>query len=146
NMVGRCHATGLAPASYRGIIAAAVTFGMTAAPKQPPWATDVELITAVTDLEDHLSAKFHQVNNMISEYEGRLEEITPSEKNQQLIAGLEASLEILRTALRRVDYAMSRLATVPTELGDTYAAAYQLIRSGRSLPYNGRWITGGVHA
>ncbi|MFC7382214.1 hypothetical protein [Sphaerisporangium rhizosphaerae] len=34
------------------------------------------------------------------------------------------------------------LIAVPGELGETYAAAYALIARGRTLPHEGRWVTG----
>lgn len=33
-------------------------------------------------------------------------------------------------------------ADAPTELGEIYEAAYNLVAAGNVLPFDGRWITG----
>ncbi|MFI6793705.1 hypothetical protein ACIBG4_40875 [Nonomuraea sp. NPDC050383] len=145
SMVGRCAATGLAAASYRSVIAAAVTLGMTACTATGPWRNDIDFINALVDLEAELSAQASQIRSMIADCEERLalvDEHTPTD----YVVALQAALEILYAALRRVEYATNRLMAAPDELGDTYAAAYSHIRSGRKLPYRGRFISGDVPA
>ncbi|MGJ6962540.1 hypothetical protein ACSDR0_11585 [Streptosporangium sp. G11] len=141
-MVGRCGSTGLVPASYRGVIAAAVTLGMTGPPRAVAWCNDIEFVNALVDLETELSIRLREANAMIRTLWGRLEEIPATEENADLIATICAALEILTPAASRIEYAMGRLMAAPNELGETYAAAYNLVRSGRRLPRNGRWITG----
>jgi hypothetical protein len=142
-MVARCAATGLVASSYRGVIAAAVTLGMTGRTRHVAWACDIQFVTALVDLETDLSLRLMQIRELITSYETRLAaELDAEHPNAEAIAALEAALGVLHPARHRVEYAISRLMTAPDELGDTYAAAYNHVRSGRKLPYNGRFLTG----
>ena len=48
----------------------------------------------------------------------------------------------MEALIQRLRIALARLRAVPADLGDTYEAAYRLVRAGGHLPYEGRWITG----
>ncbi|MEU8364920.1 hypothetical protein AB0C27_53795 [Nonomuraea sp. NPDC048882] len=148
-MIGRCQATGIVVASYRGLIAAAVTLGMQPALRGRAWPTDTTFVTALVDLECDLFSRLTQVNAMIDRLVGDIEWLesqytgTPeTEIYLRRSAVLRAALDVLIPAQTRLNYALGRVMAVPEELGETYAAACAHVRSGRQLPFNGRWITG----
>jgi hypothetical protein len=147
-MIGRCRGTGIVVASYRGLIAAAVTLGMPPALRGRAWSTDTAFVTALVDLECDLFGRLSQVNSMIANLQAeivRLEGLYDGTPETEIylrhIALLQAALEVLVPAQGRLNYALGRVMAVPDELGETYAAAYAHVRSGRLLPFNGRWIT-----
>ncbi|MBO3744894.1 hypothetical protein J5X84_02360 [Streptosporangiaceae bacterium NEAU-GS5] len=144
-MTARCRSTGLTPSSYRGIIAVAVALGLAPGSRLAgrAWQTDVEFVNAIIDLETEVMTRLKRTNEMISRYETLLTNaLAEPDKNTAPITALRAALPLLYTARRRVSYALGRLMAAPDELGDTYAAAYRLVKSGRQLPHNGRFITG----
>ncbi len=144
DMVGRCQATGLVAAGYRGLIAASLTLGAQPARRGAAWRTDTDFVNAVVDLETALYYRLHQVRAMIAQLSALLAELESRDeehRDKALIAQVEAAIQILEAARKRLEYAAGRTLSVPDELGETYAAAYSLVRSGRNLPFNGRWVT-----
>lgn len=146
SMVGSCRQTGLDLGGYRGLIGCALTLGMQPARHGPAWRTDTAFINAVVDLEDEMRRKLFRIRSKKAQLNALLETIPDIEENAHILADIYAALEILEPAEQRIGYAVGRLIAVPGELGDTYAAAYQLVRSGRKLPYDGRFITGSATA
>ncbi|WP_182875637.1 hypothetical protein [Microbispora sp. H10670] len=141
-MVGSCRATGLDVSGYRGLMGCALTLGMQPAHHGEAWRTDRALVNAVVDLEDDMRHRLFRIRSYRDQLDALLETIPDTEENTHVIADIMAALEILASAEQRLGYAAGRLARVPGELGETYAAVYTLIRQGRALPYDGRWITG----
>lgn len=52
------------------------------------------------------------------------------------------TLAVLASLHQRLRFAVDRLDSVPEAMGETYEAAYALIRNGGQLPHEGRWLTG----
>lgn len=146
SMVGSCRATGLDIGGYRGLMGCALILGLQPAHHGQPWPTDRALVNAVIDLEDEMRRRLFLIRSFRAQLLAYLEMIPDTEENAHVIADILAALEILEAAERQIGYAAGRLARVPGELGETYTAAYDLIRQGRALPYDGRWITGGTPA
>jgi hypothetical protein len=61
---------------------------------------------------------------------------------QRRIAICEAAADILGPLAERLTRALTRLRTVPQDLGEAYELIYQFVRSGGKLPRYGRWIEG----
>lgn len=139
----RCEATGMAPDSYRCVIGAMVRLGDAVASRGTAWRNDQEFVSALLDLECDLFTKLQQINKLIQQVSIAIEQIneyTPVEH----IDALYASLDLLRPAASRVTAALNRVIAAPEELADTYAACYRHVRSGRKLPFRGRFISGDV--
>ena len=54
----------------------------------------------------------------------------------------EAAADILGPLAERLARALTRLRTVPQDLGEVYELIYEFVRSGGKLPRYGRWIEG----
>ncbi|MFI6395517.1 hypothetical protein [Nonomuraea sp. NPDC050540] len=141
-MCARCRTTGLDPAAYHPLIGAALALGATpAAGADGPYRSDTDLID---DLVDLISG--------VHEHRAALQALTTQVLCARALAGrsnnaaeaadCEAAAEILADTSKRLNAALSRLAAVPAQLGETYEAAYTLVAAGRHLPHDGRWITG----
>ncbi len=61
---------------------------------------------------------------------------------QQQAEVCEEALEILVPFIRQLRLALACLRRVPEDLGETYEAIYDHIRSGRVMPKDGDWLTG----
>ena len=61
---------------------------------------------------------------------------------QRRIAICEAAADILGPLAERLTRALTRLRTVPQDLGEVYELIYEFVRSGGKLPRYGRWIEG----
>ena len=61
---------------------------------------------------------------------------------QRRIAICEAAADILGPLAERLARALTRLRTVPQDLGEVYELIYQFVRAGGKLPRHGRWIEG----
>jgi hypothetical protein len=61
---------------------------------------------------------------------------------QRRIAICEAAADILGPLAGRLARALTRLRTVPQDLGEVYELIYKFVRSGGKLPRNARWIEG----
>jgi hypothetical protein len=61
---------------------------------------------------------------------------------QRRIAICEAAAEILGPLAERLTRALTRLRTVPQDLGEVYQLIYEFVCSGGKLPRYGRWIEG----
>lgn len=146
SMVGSCRQTGLDLGGYRGLVGCALILGMQPAHHGLAWRTDTAFMTAIVDLEDEMRNKLFRIRSKKAQLIALLETIPDIEENARVLADIYAALEILEAAEQRIGYAVGRLIVVPDELGETYAAAYSLVRSGRKLPHDGRWITGGIPA
>ena len=146
-IVARCHATGLDPSSYRCALSAAVRLGITTWGISARWNSDNDYVGALIDLECDLFTKLQQISAMIARYAAALEaEYGKVLQRPKVIAALQAALEILATARDKATAALNRVMAAPDELTGTYAAAYHHVRSGRVLPFNGRFISGEVTA
>lgn len=64
------------------------------------------------------------------------------DKAQLRIDTCNEALDILADMIKRLDYALSRLGAVPSDLGDTYESVYDLIRHGGVMPFDGDFIAG----
>jgi hypothetical protein len=65
---------------------------------------------------------------------------------QERAALCEAAGEVLRPLAGRLQHALRRIGAVPEDLGETYAAVYDLIRRGGVMPADGDFLAGGVAA
>jgi hypothetical protein len=54
----------------------------------------------------------------------------------------EAAADILGSLAERLARTLTRLRTVPQDLGEVYELIYEFVRSGGKLPRYGRWIEG----
>ena len=61
---------------------------------------------------------------------------------ERRIAICEAAADILDPLAERIAQALSRLRTVPQDLGEVYELIYEFVRAGGKLPRYGRWIEG----
>jgi hypothetical protein len=61
---------------------------------------------------------------------------------QRRIAMCEAAADILGPLAERLTRALTRLRTVPQDLGEVYELIYQFVRAGGKLPRYARWIEG----
>jgi multidrug efflux pump subunit AcrA (membrane-fusion protein) len=61
---------------------------------------------------------------------------------QRRIAICEAAADILGPLAERLTRALTRLRTVPQDLGEVYQLIYEFVCSGGKLPRYGRWIEG----
>lgn len=162
-MCGRCRAAGLDPRIYRGLIGAAVALGQR--PKRAlAWASDVEMVEGAEDLMTQLAVRQVEIRSLAAEAEAALAQarielasaeaaLTRAKKDKDraaaqariakakaVIADCMAALGLLATASEQVDYAVAKLIELPDQLGDTYAEAYETVRSGHVLPHDGRWL------
>ena len=153
SIVGRCRATGLDSRSFRSVISATLVLGAhPMAAGGDRWGNDRELVTAILDLLDEVSARW---DNYIK--------LRAAAANQRALARFRAvnadtddvkahwrrvavdcttALDVLGELRPRLSTAASRLSAAPHQLGSTYAAVYALIAQGRVMPHNGWWITG----
>ncbi|MET8987771.1 hypothetical protein ABZW49_20180 [Nonomuraea wenchangensis] len=144
-MVSRCHASGLDPDAYRCVIAAMVNLGAAAATGGPAWWSDREFVGRLIDLECELYTKLQHINNLIAKVQLEWATTPNIPENVPYFAMLQAAADVLRPACARVTAALNRVIAAPDELTGTYAACYRLVRSGRQLPYKGRFISGAVN-
>jgi hypothetical protein len=150
-MCGRCRSTGIIPASYRRLMGAAYVLGTPYMPMLHAgraWRSDVQFVNWLIDLECDLYNAIVQVNNMMQQVRDAIgawwavyDDTDETAYVLDMIAMLESVLPPLYGAARRLRYALNRVMGAPDELGEVYAAAYQHVRAGRKLPYNGRWLT-----
>jgi hypothetical protein len=61
---------------------------------------------------------------------------------ERRIAICEAAADILGPLAERLARALTRLRTVPQDLGEVYQLVYEFVCSGGKLPQYGRWIEG----
>jgi tetratricopeptide (TPR) repeat protein len=61
---------------------------------------------------------------------------------QRRIGICEAAADILGPLAERLTRALTRLRTVPQDLGEVYELIYQFVRAGGKLPRYARWIEG----
>lgn len=148
--VGRCVAAGLDPDVYRGWVGATVALG--GRPRRlhrsQAWRTDREMLTALADLEDDITAALRQVRTaavgIVHQRDAALDSHPPAEQLRAVVEDCDTAIGVLQAAGQRLDYALGRLRAVPEDLGDTYEALYRMVRSGRAMPHDGRWLTGTV--
>lgn len=141
-IVSRCHSTGLDARSYRCVIGAAVTLGMAPWSRLPRWSGDQEFVNALIDLECDLYGRLQQIVGMIARLNAAYEACPKTKRNADYLAAIETALSILGPARVKVTTALNRIMAAPDELADTYAACYRLVRAGRVLPFDGRFISG----
>lgn len=139
----RCEASGMDPDSYRCVIGAVLRLGPAVTGRGPAWRNDHEYVGALIDLECDLHTKLQQVNNLIAGVHVAIAGINEYTRVED-IAALYAALDLLNPAADRVVSALSRVIAAPEELTETYAIAYRFVRSGRKLPYRGRFISGEI--
>ena len=150
-MCGRCQATGLVASSYRRLIGTARVLGvpyMAMLHAGVAWRRDVGFVNVLIDLECDICNRLVQVNSMIVNFEGQIAGLWAIYDGTDETAWclvqigiLQGAVQVLYPALARLRYALRRIHGAPDELGETYAAAYRHVRSGRKLPLNGRWLT-----
>lgn len=142
-ITSRCEAAGMDPDSYRCVIGAMVRLGPAVTVKGPAWRNDHEFVAALLDLECDLFTKLQQINSLISRIQAAIEQINEYTRVEHIEA-LHASLDVLHPAAARITSALNRVIAAPEELAETYAVCYRHVRSGRLLPYRGRFISGEV--
>lgn len=153
-MGARCRATGLAFTSFRSILGAARALGsgQLVGDGWLPYRDDHELVGVICDMLDEIADRWQayvRLRNEAATARARawayLEVVVEEADRVTLrarIADCTAALEVLSVLAGRLTAASRRLNAAPVELGDTYAAVYQLVAAGRVMPHNGRWITG----
>jgi hypothetical protein len=157
-IAGRCRYTGLDPRSFAPIMGAAMALG------SRPWhimetayASDSELIGDVLDLDirlwQHANAYIRLRSNIVQAHAqagARFAQAAQAEPPDRPMMAYwaavkgdcEAALEVLAGLAPRLRAARAKLAQAPAQLGDTYLAVYDLLRQGRVMPYDGRFLTG----
>jgi hypothetical protein len=143
-IMSRCHASGLAAAAYRCVVGAAVNLGLAGGSRQQAWRNDHEFVGALIDLECDLFTKLQAINSVIAMVQAEWANTPNTRENVPYFAALQAAMDMLVPARDRVTAALNRVIAAPDELADTYAVCYRHVRSGRSLPYRGRFISGDV--
>jgi hypothetical protein len=146
---------GLDPEVMRGITGAALALGARPADltgRAAPWPTDAAMIAAAEELAADVARRLaaaeqlaRQVRAAIGQAHAVLAAATNTETARAAMAAIadcEAALEILSPLALRLGYARARLAEVPADLAQTYAAANRHVAVGGALPYEGRWLTG----
>jgi hypothetical protein len=154
-MCGQARATGLDPNSIRSLIGASLALGCW--PQRgdgwTPYPSDTDLVEALFDLQDAVYRWWKGVERLTRAVARRrarliqcLSESEPDHPQRPEwhweLVDCNTALEILTDVPARLNAAINKLAAVPIELGDTYAAVYTLVAAGRVMPHNGRWITG----
>ncbi|MFB9248572.1 hypothetical protein ACFFWE_10060 [Sphaerisporangium melleum] len=153
HLTGRCRATGLDPRTYAGIIAATIALG--AYPVNAtgtPWPQDRDLIEGICDLLDDIADRWHdyiRLRHAAATERARARAhlnatSNPHDKEylQAVVADCTTALDVLAPLAGRLRAASARLNDTPEQLGETYAAVYDLVARGGQMPRNGRWITG----
>ncbi len=151
---------GLDPAATRGLTGAALALG--AAPgdlmgQAAPWDSDRAMLDAADQLAADVADRQRRVQQTAHAVRADLEaaraELAAAQSARppdqaaiaaamRRIADCETALEILGPLALRLGYARTRLAEVPGDLAETYQAASRHVRTGGTLPYEGRWLTG----
>ncbi|WP_219471273.1 hypothetical protein [Nonomuraea rhizosphaerae] len=142
HMLTRCYASGLDPDAYRTVIYAASTLGYADHTKGSAWGSDREFFAALIDLECELFTKLKHINNLMRWIAEEWNTTPNIAENIPYFNALLAAKDILNPAAQRVGIALARIIAAPDELTHAYAACYRLVRAGRKLPYDGRFITG----
>lgn len=141
-IMSRCHASGLDAGAYRCVIGAALHLGLTAAVRGPAWRNDQEFMGALIDLECDLHTKLQDIHSKIAIVRAEWANTPHTSENTADLAILQAAMDTLIPARSRVIAALNRVIAAPDELTETYAACYRHVRAGKTLPYNGRFISG----
>ncbi|MFI6510165.1 hypothetical protein ACIBCT_21380 [Streptosporangium sp. NPDC050855] len=152
-IVGRCRATGLDSQSFRRVISATLILGAhPMAAGGDPWGNDRELVCAILDLLDDVAARWDAYIKLRTVAANRRAVARTRAVNadaddvkarwRRIAVDCTTALDILGELRPRLSAAALRLSAAPHQLGDTYAAVYALIAQGRTMPHNGRWITG----
>lgn len=149
-LCGRCQATGLDPDAYRGLSGAAVTLGaqplrrgQTALADDHDFAQELDAVE--TDLVDFRAEVEHWRRATRDAMQRAQAGLGSDDEERQrraraVVADCEEALAVLDGLDTRVRHALNRLVAVPDELGGTYLAAYRLVKSGRRMPHEGRWL------
>jgi hypothetical protein len=143
-IMSRCHASGLDADAYRCVVGAAVHLGLSPASRCRAWSSDREFVDTLLDLECDLYAKLQHINSVIAMVQAEWANTPNIPENVPYFATLQAAGDMLGPAHAHVTAALNRVIAAPDELADTYAACYRHVRSGRQLPYRGRFISGDV--
>lgn len=143
-IMSRCHASGLAASAYRCVVGAAVNLGLVGGSRQQAWRNDHEFVGALIDLECDLFTKLQSINSVIAMVQAEWANTPNIPENVPYFNMLLAARDVLVPARARVTAALNRVIAAPDELAETYAVCYRHVRSGRSLPYRGRFISGDV--
>jgi hypothetical protein len=170
-ILGGARAARLDPDALTGLTGAALALGQNpmevyaaGPPLYDPHRTDGDFLAAVSDAEDETAEIIAQAKRLQEETEAALREaraaydaaaardpFTSEAAAQQRaemadaaarVRALAAVLRDVAEIIRRAEHALRRLQAVPEDLGDTYQAAYDLIRRGGKLPADGDWLTG----
>ncbi|HEY9441011.1 MAG TPA: hypothetical protein VIS29_20680 [Streptomyces sp.] len=153
-IASRCQGSGLDPRGYAGMYGAALTLGQPLLPAGAGWCSDRDLVDAIADLQDTLAARQARLRIAQAETRAALARAQRQAARDRhlfgqvgaetriVLADCRTALEVLGEAAGRLRHAVSRIGAVPGELGEVYEAVYRLVRAGRVLPHNGRWLTG----
>jgi hypothetical protein len=158
--IGRSRSTGLDPAAYAGLIGAAFALGGTGGRIEAlaalrlirpftRWRNDGELLDFILEIELIIRARLGILTAMAAQFEADrahalelMEHASSYQRGRLILRDCNAALAILQPAIDRLRYALSRVAAVPTDLGERYEAAYNTLQRGHVLPHDGRFITG----
>jgi len=152
-ILGRGRAAGLDPAATGGLVTAATALGASpgdvyaAGRLHRAYPSDREFLEELSLAEEDLTERAAAVSRLqelvASALDAALADVgfkgRDAEKRIELC---EEAAGILDQLAPRIRLALARVRTVPADLGETYEAAYDMVRRGGVLPRRGRWITG----
>jgi hypothetical protein len=170
-ILGQARAARLDPDALGGLVGAAFALGgdqltiYTAGPPlHTPHRDDASFLEAVAEAADGIAEALAQAKELQREAATALASAlaaldearamptgTDAQDTNRAAALMEAAQRVAaardadyaaRTLARHLERAQLRLVAVPEDLGDTYQAAYDLIRGGGRLPADGDWLTG----
>jgi hypothetical protein len=152
-ILGRGRAAGLDPAATGGLVTAATALGaspgdvFSAGRLHRAYPSDreflEELSLAEEDIGDRAAAVSRQQELVTIALDAALADVGIKGRDAEARIELcEEAAGILDALAPRLRLALARVRAVPADLGETYEAAYDLVRRGGVLPRRGRWITG----
>lgn len=157
--INRCRATGLDEQSFTALHdvgnALSDTFKVRGRSRSP-WRSDRAYVNHLVEVEVLLVARLANIDLRLEIWEQEAAEAqdmlailpytlsTLAQRTywQAVLESAVQALGIAEEARDKVWTALCCLRDLYDQLEDTYQAAYDLVRSGRVLPHNGRWITG----
>jgi hypothetical protein len=155
-ILGRGRAAGLDPTATGGLVTAAHALGaspgdvFSAGRLHRAYPSDREFLEELVLAEEDLAERAAAVSSLQERVFLALAAATsddPDDEDEDSDAEDRAALceeaaGILDEVAPRLRLALARVRAVPGDLGETYEAAYDLVRRGGVLPHRGRWVTG----
>jgi hypothetical protein len=170
-ILGRARAARVDPDALGGLTGAAIALGQdrtavyrAGPPEHKPHRADAEFLSELAEAAEDAGELLAQAAQLEREAQQALDvalaalaaaRAMPARTEDEAAARAEAiraaaeRVSLARAAQRlacqlaqNLGHALRRLEAVPEDLGDTYRAAYDLIRRGGQLPADGDWLTG----